>query len=92
MTHRIFKYELEVTDEQQLLLPEHARILSVQAQNGRLCMWALVNDGALTNRRRTFRVIGTGHTVPDNDSLTFLGTVQLRGGALVFHVFEKDAS
>jgi hypothetical protein len=89
VTHRIFKYELEVTDEQQILLPEHARILSVQVQNGRLCLWALVNDGALTNRRRTFRVVGTGHPVPDNEYLAFLGTVQMHGGALVFHVFEK---
>lgn len=87
--NRIYKYNLEATDEQTLLMPLGARILCVQMQGPALCLWAEVDDAQTVEERRAFRVIGTGHPIPDAASLTYIGTVQMRGGQLIFHVYEK---
>jgi hypothetical protein len=82
----IFKYDLPIQSNAQLLLPAGAQILSVQSQRGSLCLWALVETEAKLVERR-FAVFGTGHKIPA-DRMTFLGTAQFDEGALVFHVFE----
>lgn len=82
---KIFKYDLSVTDVQDIEMPAGAVLLSVQMQYGRLCVWAVVNPEAPTMPRR-FWVIGTGRTVPERIGI-FLGTVQMAGGDLVWHVF-----
>lgn len=85
----IWKYELKITDEQNVSMKEGAEILSVDVQRETICLWAIVNPSAKAVDR-TFRVFGTGHPIHDTmlESSLFLGTVQLRGGSLVFHVFE----
>lgn len=78
-------------------MPAGARILSVQAQPSGvpgkqdLCAWALV-DPSRPPERRAFRVYGTGGDVErPTEELTHLATVQMWGGALVWHVFEIPA-
>lgn len=39
----IWKYSLEITDDQILGIPENAKILTAQLQNDVACIWALVN-------------------------------------------------
>lgn len=89
MNQRVWKYPIErLTDEFTLRLPEGARILTVQMQYGRPCLWAQVDSTApLTTR--TFRIVGTGHPVPDGCLLHYLGTFQMDGGTLVFHLYES---
>ena len=83
----IWKYELEVTDEQVISVPVEAQALAVQVQGGKPCIWALV-DSEAERRHRTVYIHGTGHEVSlGAQSGRHLGTVQLAGGALVFHVF-----
>lgn len=82
---RVFKYPLETTDEQTVHMPRGAHPLCVQVQGGP-CLWAMVDDQQPTEPR-TIRVIGTGHPIPDADRLDYIGTYQLHGGALVFHIF-----
>jgi hypothetical protein len=84
----IWKYELEVTDEQVVTLPAGARILALQVQHGQPCLWALVDPDAAKTPWK-FRTVGTGHRV-DFDTGSYVGTYQVRGGALVFHVFLLD--
>lgn len=84
---KVYKYLLRVTDEQHLDLPDGAGIIAVQTQQDQVCLWALV-DPACPPVRRRILMFGTGHTVPDAGPLKYLGTVQLHGGVLVFHVFE----
>ena len=79
----IWKYDL-ANPTQEILMPEDARILSVQMQNESLCLWALV-DADKPRVCREFQVYSTGHTVQDNIK-DYLGTVQI--GSLVWHVFE----
>ena len=83
---RILKYELSIEDEQTILLPDNAELLTVQVQRGVPCLWARV-DTAELNVRRKIITHGTGHIVPDTTG-RYVGTYQLDSGSLVFHVFD----
>jgi hypothetical protein len=88
----IWKFKITIDDEFEILLPAGSRILDVQAQGGTSpCIWALVDPVAAPEPRR-FRLAGTGHTLDDPETLAFIGTFQLRGGALVFHLFERTSA
>jgi hypothetical protein len=84
----IFKYTLK--PEIELELPENAELLSVGAQGDEAVLWARVDpDAPKVNRH--FRVFGTGHPMPDDVELEYVGTIQFSHGAcagLVFHAFE----
>lgn len=87
----IWKFPIAVADEQEIEMPMDARILCVQVQHETPCIWAVCLATNPSEKRR-FRTFGTGHPA---EWATFgdpyIGTYQLRGGALVFHVFEvKD--
>lgn len=40
---RIYKYPIETVDQQQVKMPDGAQILTVQVQNGKPCLWAMVD-------------------------------------------------
>lgn len=82
----IYKYPVG-PDSFNLQLPAGAKILTVQTQNEKPWMWALVNPDAAPETRY-FKVRGTGHYCDGIDAANYIGTFQLHGGALVFHVFE----
>lgn len=86
---KIYKYPLEIKDEQVVLLPTGAKILTVQAQMDKPCIWAMVNPTSPNDQAFTIRIHGTGHAISDSDELEYINTVQLYGGKLVFHVFVK---
>jgi hypothetical protein len=85
----IWKYQIRTTDLQTIEMPEGARILSVQVQHGAPTVWALV-DPANPLVERMLIVCGTGNPCPSNLG-AYVGTYQLQGGALVFHVFEAES-
>lgn len=85
MNRTIWKTTLSVTDRQTLQLPRGAALLTVQMQFDMPQMWALV-DPSQPIERRVIRIAGTGHPVDFN--CPYIGTFQLDGGALVFHVFD----
>lgn len=82
----IWKFPLEVTDEQRVEMPEAAEILCVQVQGGVPCIWARVIPDAM-KKKRTIAIYGTGHPMKVRQCDTYVGTFQLQGGALVFHVY-----
>lgn len=91
---RIFKYPLQVTDVQYVSLPLHAKLLTVQVQNGIPCLWALVDSKHKLKVNRPVFTIGTGNpaghvfeTGKTDEWPKYLSTYQLANGALVFHVF-----
>lgn len=84
---RVFKYPIEVTDVQTVDAPADWEPLSVQMQGETLCLWALIDDDQPTTSHRVF-VHGTGHEVHAGAD-RFVGTFQVGGGALVFHVFTE---
>ena len=87
----IFKYPLNIDDELTIRMPQSARILAVQTQSETPCIWALVESRAASCSRR-LAVRGTGHEAEGLDNATYVGTFQLAGGALVFHVFDRGES
>jgi hypothetical protein len=89
---RIFKYPIPIQDYIELDLPVGAQILTVQVQHNVPCLWALVTLTLdETTEPHRFYLFGTGHPMPDNKpklELQYVGTFQLHGGELVFHLFE----
>ena len=84
----IHKYKLEIKDIQEIEIPAFAQILSVQTQFETPCIWAMV-DTDHKKVKYKFRTIGTGPQLDDDDvNGKYIGTYQLRGGELVFHVWQ----
>jgi len=92
MKKTIYKYELSpvLQGNHSLKLPKNAEILSVQAQNDTPCIWALVYPDNEVEER-FFELFGTGHDIPCDMGIDrkFIGTFQMYGGSLVFHLFER---
>jgi len=82
----IYKYELEISNDQEVHLPKGYEILTVQEQKGIACMWVLHDDTTTRDDMTVITIYGTGHKVPDNPG-TYVGTFQIHNGQLVFHVF-----
>lgn len=87
MSKKIFKYQLETKDIQEIEMPKYAEILCIQTQNETPCIWALVEPNA-PKTKRVFEIFGTGYIVPDKRNRKYIGTYQLLDGNLVFHCFE----
>ncbi len=83
----VWKYTLPVSGRIELNIPAGAKLLCVQMQFDRLCMWALVDPTAPISTR-CFWIVGTGHELLSAPG-AYVGTFQINGGALVFHVFEE---
>ena len=84
----IWKQPLECADKQTVALPVGAKVLCVQMQNDRPCLWFITpQTKEPVTEERTFAILVTGHEHPEIGG-RYIGTFQLRGGLLVFHVFE----
>lgn len=86
MARTIYKYTLEIADDQEITMPRGAEILCVHEQDHRVCIWAEVVTDRHPQQRR-FIVRGTGYSIDPNLDKKYIGTVFLSNG-LVFHVFE----
>ena len=86
--NKVFKYPVKIEDHVTLEMPKGAKLLSFQCQYDQPCLWALVDPEAPLESR-TFRFVGTGHPIEEPaEKLSFVGTAQMRGGALIWHLFE----
>ncbi len=85
---KIFKYTVPVSDDDTVMMPQGADVLSVQTQNGVPVMWAVVDEKAKPLVPHRFYVRGTGHNMGTAIGHRFIGTFQLSGGSLVFHLFD----
>jgi len=89
MEKRIWKYQLEVVDVQNILMPKGAEILTIQVQYGEPCLWALV-DPKEEVEKRTIEIFGTGNPISvDMEMRKYISTFNLLDGGLVFHAFEN---
>ena len=84
----IYKYTLEPIGGLTIQMPIGAKILTVQGQNDRICIWAEVNSDSPTEEV-IFEVFGTGHDIRTDmwRGREYIGTVQLCDGTLVLHVY-----
>lgn len=82
----VWKFEIPITDTFVKSMPSGAELLSVQVQHEQPMLWALVDPRAERVSRK-FALVGTGHEHMGPWG-RYVGTFQLRGGALVFHLFD----
>lgn len=85
----IYKGELLVTFYQQLAVPRDCKPLCIQVQNGVPCVWYELSKPYALTHRLTIWLVGTGTNDLDNvpDHASYLGTIQLKDGALVLHCY-----
>ena len=82
----IYKYEIELVDNQSIEMPKGAEVLSVQVQNNKPCLWAIVETERPTERK-LFKIAGTGNPFDTNlHRYKCIGTFQLN--LFVWHLFE----
>lgn len=85
---KVWKYDVPIDDYFELNMPIGAQVLTVDVQAERPCLWALV-DPDMPKEKRRFRFAGTGHPINEPENrLRFINTFQMRGGSLIFHIFE----
>lgn len=82
----IYKYILVPQELQELKLPIDSKILTVQEQNGNICLWAMFDYDESLIVSRCIECIGTGQTMYDANR-EYIGTCQI--GSIVIHVFER---
>jgi len=82
---RIYKYPIEVNDYPVIKMPKESTILKVDVQKGVPCLWALVDD-ANAHDNRYFYLYPTGAEIDFGKK--YIGSFQMLGGDLVFHLFE----
>lgn len=88
----VWKWQLEVKDEQVIEVPVGTRLLTVSMQHGVPAVWGLVPLGEPQARMVSLRVriAGTGHPMPEEVCPgDYVGTFSPEMG-LVFHVFQAS--
>jgi hypothetical protein len=80
----IWKYIITY-EKNKYEMPKGAKILSVQEQNGQICLWVLVEPDA-EREIRIIEIAGTGLPIKIKESWIFIGTVQTDW--FVNHIFE----
>ena len=88
----IYKYPLvSEVEQQQIHLRKGSEILSVMEQRGDIVLYARVDPASsLPEQRVTVWIYTTGSALYCPGEARFLGTVSLRGGGLVYHVFVEE--
>jgi hypothetical protein len=86
----VFKYVLpmHLSNNIAIKMPPGAKVLTCREQDGNICLWVQVDPMLLASEDRIFSYFGTGHPMPENANLKYVGTAMLSGGGLVIHVFE----
>lgn len=83
----IHKYDLALSEVQFIPLPLNAKILCVQMQKTKPRLWVVLDPDQPT-LMRLILTLGTGQKADQAVGTAYIGTYQLQGGDLVFHVFD----
>jgi hypothetical protein len=81
----IWKFQLELRDAQSVQIPQGAKLLTVQMQDGEPCLWAEVDPSAV-KESRAIELVGTGHPILC-DRHAYISSCQQ--GPFVWHWFER---
>lgn len=87
MSLTVWKSVLNLTDSQRIEVPVGAELLCVREQFEEICVWFRCDPSA-KKEMRDIAIVGTGNPAPAEEG-RYLGTASLKGGALMFHVFER---
>ena len=86
----IFKYEVLVKSVQELTLPVNSEMLCLEAQDGKLFLWAKIDREEKRFETIILRAYATGDTFDDTDC-EYINTMTLVSsfGNVVLHFFKK---
>lgn len=90
--YKIYKYVFELNDAFSITMPgKEPSVLKIGRQEGQrpgiYSMWALVDPESTVDRKKEFRVYGTGHDVPFGSSrVVYIDSII--DGVYVWHFFE----
>ncbi len=88
MANQIWKFPIIDPSLIVFNMPEGSKILTIQMQNDKPCIWALVNPENKLEKRG-FKLFGTGQSIDDDmTKMRYINTIQMHNGNLVFHLFE----
>lgn len=82
----IYKYPLLGLGDQRVAINGLVKLLCVQTQFNAPMLWALVDSSSSDVTEIRLLTYGTGHSITRAGD-EYLGTYQIHGGSLVFHVF-----
>lgn len=82
----IWKVTLNDFGPQPVTVPAGAEFLCAREQHEEICVWFRCNP-ASPEETRTLAVCVTGGPAPGSEG-RYLGTAFIRGGNLIFHIFE----
>lgn len=87
----VWKYPLEVTDEQKVEVPYGSKVLSVIEQNDMPTLYALVNPYSNLKETWCISIRGTGHPLAKEmlGVSLFIGTISTHSGRLVWHIWSR---
>lgn len=86
---KIYKHRLKGLEEELIILPKGAEILSVNNQFEHLVIWVLFDTNERDDELRKIVTYRTGQEITDSENLNFIDTVLFDQGNLVIHIFEK---
>jgi len=84
----IWKFPLELHEEQKIEMPKGANIIHCAEQHDRICLWAEVDPKA-SKVYQTFYVLGTGWDHRPKSAITHVGSVVMSKSPFVWHVYGK---
>jgi hypothetical protein len=91
MMQTIWKWQLEITDTQELEVPVGTKFLSTGLDGeGQLCIWGAVDTKQQERYKRLIAITGTGNPSDRARGLCFLGSVTMP--PYVWHVFAQQLS
>lgn len=69
----IYKYQMPVKEEFELVLPVGAQIIRVDSIDGIFWMWAVIDNRKSDFKKRSFRAFKTGAAIPTDNELNYIG-------------------
>ena len=82
----IWKFSLELTDNQIVSMPVNAEILTAQMQRSQICLWVTLETNNTEMYEHVIEIFGTGNPIPLNVR-KYIASVQ--DGSVVWHIFEQ---
>lgn len=87
----IYKYKLEISDNQLIKMPKDSKILQIMVLKDSLYVYCLVNYTEVKIRDYHFRIITTGLQFPEDylEEFDYLGSFSMFEDNFVGHVFVR---
>jgi hypothetical protein len=92
MNQEVWKFQLEIAENNELELPKGYQVLDLQFGNkeSNPCLWVLVYP-KMETEKVLFELYGTGHSICNeyNAERKYIGTFQNFTGEFVGHLFQR---